>query len=63
MSRNVGEILKDLITTEDYIDARSKVSDEFIAMVKDCMISSYDLISEKEEAYQEIISMIKEQSK
>lgn len=57
MSKNVGDIIKELITADNYIKARIAVSDEFIEMVKCCMPFQYELIAEKEEAYQYIIGL------
>ena len=55
----VGEIMKSLITAEDYNEARMRVSDEFINMAK-AMLGDFDYIREKEENYQKIMQVLKE---
>ena len=55
---NTGEIIKKLVTAENYIEERIKVSDQFIDMIKTCLPSDYDYIKEKEDAYQELIKLL-----
>lgn len=55
---NVGEILDKLIKSENYLSERTKVTDQFIDMVRTCMPSHYDYIREKEEAYQGILKLL-----
>lgn len=53
----VGEIMKALITAEDYNKVRMNVSDEFINMAK-TMLGDYEYIREKEEEYQKILQAL-----
>ena len=53
----VGEITKRLILADDYIIERSKVSDQMIDMVRSCMPGSYELIEDREYAYQELLKI------
>jgi hypothetical protein len=53
----VGEIMKALITAEDYNKVRMNVSDEFINMAK-IMLGDYEYIREKEEEYQKILQAL-----
>ena len=55
---NVGEILDKLIKSENYLSERTKVTDQFIDMVRTCMPSHYEHIREKEEAYQGILKLL-----
>lgn len=55
---NVGEILDKLIKSENYLSERTKVTDQFIDMVRTCMPSHYEYIREKEEAYQGILKLL-----
>ena len=50
----VGEIMKSLITAEDYNIVRITVSDQFIDMAK-AMLGDFEYIKEKEEKYQELM--------
>jgi len=50
----VGEIMKRLITAEDYNIVRITVSDQFIDMAK-AMLGDFEYIKEKEERYQELM--------
>ena len=54
-----GEIITKLIKTENYVEERMKISDEFIDFIKDMMPRDYEYFKEKEEAYQSLIEMIK----
>ena len=56
---NIGEHLKKLITTDNYVEERMKVTDGFIDMVRDMMPRDYEYIREDEESYQELIKMLK----
>ena len=53
-----GEIIKNLITSDNYAIARSTISDEFIQFVREMLPSDYMYIAEKEEAYQKLIELI-----
>lgn len=53
----VGEVMKKLVTAEDYNIARATVSDEFISMAK-CVLGDFDYIKEKEEKYQELVKFL-----
>jgi hypothetical protein len=55
MGANVGEIIKALITTPNYLFLRVEVGDEFIDFVKTMMPSDYEYFREREEEYQKII--------
>jgi len=50
----VGEIMKSLITAEDYNIVRITVSDQFIDMAK-ATLGDFEYIKEKEEKYQELM--------
>lgn len=50
-----GEIIKMLINAESYIKVRCTISDEFIDFVREMLPSDYDLIAEKEQAYQDFL--------
>lgn len=56
----VAETLKKLITTENYLTERMKVSDEFINLIRDMLPYDYEYIKEKEEDYQKQIILLKE---
>lgn len=56
----VGEILKKLITAENYAEVRATISDDFIEMVKDVLPGDYDYIEEKENQYQKFINKTKD---
>ena len=53
-----GEIIKNLITSDNYAIARSTISDEFIQFVREMLPNDYMYIAEKEEAYQKLIELI-----
>ena len=57
---NVGEILNKLVNAESYLEEKLKVSDDFIDMVRCCMPTHYDYISEKEKAYKDIVQLLGE---
>jgi hypothetical protein len=59
---NVGETMKMLITADDYNSVRVRVSDEFISMAKG-VLGDYEYIKEKEEKYQELLSILKNMQK
>jgi len=52
----VGECIKQLVNAPDYNIVRMFVNDSFIGFLKENMPSSYDLIKEKEEAYQKLLN-------
>ncbi len=56
----VQEILKKLITAENYVEVRMTISDDFISFVKDTLPTDYDYISEKEENYQQLLEFLKD---
>ncbi len=56
----VQEILKKLITAENYLEVRMTISDDFISFVKDTLPTDYDYISEKEENYQQLLELLKD---
>jgi hypothetical protein len=56
----VAETLKKLITAENYLTERMKVSDEFINLIRDMLPYDYEYIKEKEEDYQKQIILLKE---
>ncbi len=53
----IGDIMKKLITAEDYNIVRITVSDQFIDMAK-AMLGDYEYIREKEEKYQELMKSL-----
>jgi hypothetical protein len=53
----VGEVMKKLITAEDYNIVRITVSDQFIDMAK-TMLGDFEYIKEKEEKYQELMKSL-----
>lgn len=54
----VKDIIKELITTDNYSTIRINISDEFINLVKNMMPHDYEYFREKEEAYQEKIKLL-----
>lgn len=56
----VGEALKKLVTAENYTQVRMTISDEFINFIKDMLPSDYEYIEEKENNYQEMLTILKE---
>ena len=52
---NVGETIDLLVSTDDYLNVRSKISDQFIEMMKFMYSEKYKLIEGKEESYNEFI--------
>ena len=57
--KTIGETIKTLVKTNDYLSERSKVSDETIRFIKEMLPFDYELIKEKENNYQELIKLIK----
>lgn len=55
-----GEIIKQLINAENYTQVRLGVSDEFIDFVREMLPSDYDYFAEKEQAYQDLIKLLKD---
>lgn len=55
----VGETLRMLEKSENYILDRVRISDEFIDMVKNMMPSDYERIAEKEELYNQMLASFK----
>jgi hypothetical protein len=55
-----GEIIKQLINAENYTKVRMGISDEFINFVKEMLPSDYDYFAEKEQAYQDMIKLLKD---
>jgi len=56
----VGEIIKQLVTAQNYAEVRMTVDDSFIDFVKDNMPSQYELFKEKEEIYIALANLTKE---
>jgi hypothetical protein len=56
----VGETLRMLEKSENYMLDRIRISDEFIDMVKNMMPSDYERIAEKEDSYIGMLNMFKE---
>ena len=56
----VGEALKKLVTAENYTQVRMTISDEFINFIKEMLPSDYEYIEEKENNYQEMLTLLKE---
>ena len=54
-----GEIIKQLITAENYPQVRMGISDEFINFVKEILPADYDYFAEKEQSYQALIKLTK----
>lgn len=50
----IKTIIHNLVNAENYAEERAKVDDNLIGFVREHMGSYYDLIKEKEEAYQGI---------
>lgn len=57
----VGDIMKALITAEDYNRVRVCVADQFLVMAKG-MLPDYEYIKEKEEKYQELVKSFKHEN-
>jgi hypothetical protein len=55
-----GEIIKQLINAENYTQVRMGISDEFINFVKEMLPSDYEYFVEKEQAYQDLIKLLKD---
>jgi len=54
------EIIKQLINAENYTQVRVGVSDDFINFVREMLPSDYDYFAEKEQAYQDLIKLLKD---
>lgn len=55
-----GEIIKKLITAQNYLEVRMGISNEFIEFVKTMLPDNYEYFREKEEAYQETLKHLKD---
>jgi hypothetical protein len=55
----LGEIIKKLVLSENYLIVRSNVSDEIISFIETTRPHDYGLLKEKEDEYQRIISVLK----
>ena len=55
----IGEIIKTLVKTDNYLEERMKISDKTINMIREMMPHDYDDFKEREEAYQSLIEMMK----
>jgi hypothetical protein len=55
-----GEIIKQLITTDNYLETRMDIGDDFIELVKDFMPHDYEYLREREEAYQSLLKLFKQ---
>ena len=53
----IKEIVKMLVEASSYAEARLTVDDSVIQLLKDFTPAYYDLIREKEEAYQQVLSL------
>ena len=53
----VKEIVKMLVNAPSYVEARLTIDDGVIELLKDNMPIYYDLIKEKEEAYQIVLQL------
>tara|TARA_R110000765_G_scaffold8077_1_gene26456 strand:+ start:4354 stop:4545 length:192 start_codon:yes stop_codon:yes gene_type:complete len=56
----VGETIKMLDKSENYLKDRLTISDEFINMVKTMMPYDYERIQEKEEHYLSLVSRLRD---
>jgi hypothetical protein len=56
----VGETIKKLIKAENYAEVRVGISDDFIRFVRDMLPNDYEYIEEKEQAYQDLIKLLKD---
>ena len=56
----VGETIKMLDKSENYLKDRLPISDEFIDMVKNMMPYDYDRIKEKEEHYIKLVKTLRD---
>ena len=56
----IGEIIKMLDKSENYLKDRLTVSDELIDMVKTMMPYDYERIQEKEEHYLSLVKLLKD---
>ena len=56
----VGDTIKRLEESENYLKDRLTVSDDFIDMVKNIMPYDYDRIKEKEEHYLRLVKNLKD---
>lgn len=54
----VGEILKMLESSEEYVRDRITVSDEFIEMAKVMLPYDFERIKDKEKDYQDLIRLL-----
>ena len=54
----IGEIIKTLVKTENYLEERMKIGDQIVNFIKEMMPHDYDLFKEKEESYQSIVELI-----
>ena len=48
----IQDVIKKLITAENYAEVRVTISDDFINFVKEMLSSDYEYFKDKEEAYQ-----------
>ena len=55
----LGEIIKKLVLSENYLIVRGNVSDELISFIEATRPRDYELLREKEDEYQRIISVLK----
>lgn len=58
MGETVGEIIKKLITAQNYMSVRMTISDEFIEFIKDNMPRDYQYFAAKEDAYQTLLEAL-----
>jgi hypothetical protein len=57
-TETVGDIIKRLATTDNYLRVRITVSDEFVNFVKDNLPIDYEYFAEKEVAYQKVLQSV-----
>ena len=55
----IGETIKMLVTSESYLEARLKVSDDVIEFIKEHMKRDYELFKEKEESFIALSNILK----
>jgi hypothetical protein len=56
----IGEVLKQLITAENYAEVRKTIPDNLISFIKEMLPDDYGYIEAKEESYQEVLTILKD---
>ena len=54
-----GEIIHELITSDDYLEARIKHSEEVVNFIKEYFPRDYEYFREKEEAFQDLYALLR----